>query len=63
MKGVSKAIVNATKEWVWSEKVRLSHSYQLIDVNGLMVHENSQKFDTSFTAILQLLMEIKHGSS
>ena len=37
-----------------SKEVDFGHSYQLIDMNCLMVHENGLKKDTYNTAISQL---------
>ena len=35
--GVSKSVVDPYKEWVWDKEVNFWHSYQLINVNALMV--------------------------
>jgi hypothetical protein len=56
--GLWQRFVHTPKERVRSEEVGSWHSYQLIDVNKLMVHQNIDKRDTNNTAIWQFYMEL-----
>ena len=69
MIGIGKAAVDPPKERMRGKEVDFGHSYQLIDVNVLMVHEIANKRHTNNTAISQYFCEyvtntyrgIEHG--
>ena len=58
--GISKAAVDPSKERMRGKKVDFGHSYQPIDVNCWMVHENRLKRDTYNTAISQCNLKEKY---
>ena len=56
---VGKAAVDPSKERVRCKEVDSWNSYQPIDLNCWMVHENTVKKDTYNTAISQYLIKVR----
>lgn len=50
-----KSLIDSPKERMGGKKVDFGNSYQIIDVNVLMVHEIAIKRHTNHTAISQLI--------